>query len=154
MTLFLSGSKLLSDFNSWDLVDGCCGELFVNTPFAFEKAIEWSSRINEYEKRASFSMMAMLAVHDKKADDKKFELFFPVIIKASDDNRNFVRKAVNWALRQIGKRNLKLCNKAIMLGKVIYEKGDSSSQWISSDALKELEKYKSQGRIKSIGNAR
>jgi 3-methyladenine DNA glycosylase AlkD len=141
----------LHDFNSWDIVDGCCSSLFDKTPFAFEKAIEWTRREKEFEKRAGFTMMATLSVHDKKAEDKKFEQFFPFIIKESSDDRNFVKKAVNWALRQIGKRNERLCRKAIKVAKEIHAKGDSSSQWIASDALRELEKYLKEGRIKNVG---
>jgi 3-methyladenine DNA glycosylase AlkD len=141
----------LRDFNSWDIVDGCCSGLFDKTEIAFEKAVEWSKREKEFEKRAGFTMMATLAVHDKKSEDKKFEQFFPLIIKASGDERNFVKKAVNWALRQIGKRNERLCKKAIKVAKEIHSKGDSSSRWIATDALRELEKYLKEGRIKNVG---
>ena len=96
-------------------------------------------------------MMATLAVHDKKADDKKFEQFCPFILKESSDERNFVKKAINWALRQIGKRNERLCKKAIKVAKEIHSKGDASSRWIASDALRELEKYLKEGRIKNVG---
>jgi 3-methyladenine DNA glycosylase AlkD len=140
--------KWLKDFNSWDIVDGCCGTLFDKTSLAYEKAMEWSSREKEFEKRAGFAMMAMLAVHDKKAEDKKFEQFFPYILEQSSDERNFVRKAVNWAIRQIGKRNEKLCKKAIALSKKIRDKGDTASRWIAADALRELEKYLKEGKIK------
>ena len=92
------------DFHSWDVCDGCCANLFVRTPFAYKKAVEWSKRNEEFIKRAGFVLMALLAVHDKAADDKKFERFLPLIKKGSSDGRNFVKKAVNWALRQIGKK--------------------------------------------------
>jgi 3-methyladenine DNA glycosylase AlkD len=141
----------VKDFNSWDIVDDCCLTLFDKTPYAWKKAVEWTKRKHEFEKRAGFSMMAILAVHDKKAADEKFEKFLPYIIKESADERNFVRKAVNWALRQIGKRNKSLCNKSIAAAKQIYKKGDSSSKWIATDALRELEKYKKEGKIKSLG---
>ncbi len=141
----------LKDFNSWDIVDNCCGTLFEKTPFAYDKAREWTKRKKEFEKRAGFAMMATLAVHDKKSGDEKFEQFFPYIIKESDDERNFVKKAINWALRQIGKRNEKLCKKAIRFAKEIHAKGDASSRWIASDALRELEKYLEEGKIKNIG---
>jgi 3-methyladenine DNA glycosylase AlkD len=141
----------LRDFNSWDIVDGCCSGLFDKTPMAYEKAMEWSKRKKEFEKRAGFTMMATLVVHDKKGEDKKFEEFFPFILNESGDERNFVKKAVNWALRQIGKRNARLCKKAIQVAKKIYEKGDSSSRWIASDALRELEKYQKEGKIKNTG---
>ena len=93
------------DFDNWATVDGTCSYLFCRTPFAYEKAFEWAERKPEFLKRAGFSMMAYLAVHDKKAEDEKLTAFLPVIEKHSYDDRNFVRKAVNWALRQIGKRN-------------------------------------------------
>jgi len=141
----------LNDFNSWDIVDNCCQTLFDKTPFAWKKAIEWTKREKEFEKRAGFAMMAVLAVHDKKAEDNKFEKFFPYILKESVDERNFVRKAVNWALRQIGKRNERLCKKAIALANQMQAKDDSSSRWIAADALRELQKYLAEGRIKKIG---
>ena len=96
-------------------------------------------------------MMAELAIHDKKSEDKKYEQFFPYLIAESHDERNFVRKAVNWALRQIGKRNERLCKKAIAVAKEIQKKGNSSSKWIAADALRELEKYKREGKIRAIG---
>jgi 3-methyladenine DNA glycosylase AlkD len=144
--------RLLKDFNSWDTVDNCCGTLFTKTPFAFEKAIEWTKNKTEFQKRAGFVMMAELAIHNKTAEDKKYEKFFPYLVAESHDERNFVRKAVNWALRQIGKRNERLCKKAIKVAKEIYAKGDASSRWIASDALRELEKYKKEGKIRNIGS--
>lgn len=142
----------IKDFKAWDTVDNCCGTLFDKTPFAFEKAIEWTKRKKEFEKRAGFAMMAELAMHDKKAEDKKYEQFFPYIINESGDERNFVKKAVNWALRQIGKRNERLCQKTILVAKEIYKKGDPTSKWISNDAIRELERYKKEGKIKKVGN--
>lgn len=140
----------LKDFNSWDIVDNCCGGLFDKTPFAFEKAVEWTRRKKEFEKRAGFVMMAELAVHDKVSADDKFEQFLPLLIAESHDDRNFVKKAVNWALRQIGKRNKNLCSKAIRTAIEIQKKEDVASRWIAADALRELEKYKKEGRIKKI----
>lgn len=141
----------LRDFSSWDLVDGCCSSLFRKTPFAYAKALEWTSREKEFEKRAGFSMMAQLAVHDKKAADKMMEQFFDPIFRESSDPRNFVRKANNWALRQIGKRNERLCKKAIDVAKKIQSKNDTVSKWIAADALRELEKYLKEGKIKNVG---
>lgn len=143
----------LKDFNSWDIVDNCCGTIFDKTPFAYEKAIQWTKRKKEFEKRAGFAMMAVLAVHDKKAGDEKFEQFFPYLIAESDDERNFVKKAINWALRQIGKRNLSLCRQAMAAAKKIQQKGDAASKWIAADALRELEKYQREGKIKNIRGA-
>jgi 3-methyladenine DNA glycosylase AlkD len=96
-------------------------------------------------------LMCYLAVHDKTAGDSKFEAFFPYIYDNSNDERNFVKKAVNWSIRQIGKRNARLCKKAIKLAKDIQKKDDAASKWIAADALKELEKYQEEGKIKSIG---
>ena len=101
------------DFDNWATVDGTCSYLFCRTPFAYETAFEWAERKPEFVKRAGFAMMAYLAVHDKKAADDKLAAFLPVIERHSDDERNFVRKAVNWALRQIGKRNPALHELAI-----------------------------------------
>ena len=144
-------NKWVKDFNSWDIVDDCCGKLFCNTPFAYEKAVEWSGRKNEFEKRAGFALMATLAVHDKNAKDIEFENFFPFLFRESHDERNFVRKAINWAIRQIGKRNQRLCKKAIKLSEDILKKDDKSSRWIASDALRELKKYSNEGKIKNVG---
>lgn len=142
----------LKDLNSWDLVDGTCSNVFRKTALAYAKVKEWSTRKKEFEKRAAFSLIAYLAVHDKKEADKPFEDFLEIIKRESDDERNFVKKAINWALRQIGKRNVRLCKKAIKTAKEIYAKGDASSRWIATDALRELEKYQKEGKIKSVGS--
>ncbi len=104
-------------FNSWDLCDQCCINLFSKLPFAWEKAIDWSKKEEEFERRAGFALMACLAWQNKKANDEKFVKFFPIIKKYANDERNFVKKAVNWALRQIGKRNRTLNKQAINLAK-------------------------------------
>ncbi|HEV2119398.1 MAG TPA: DNA alkylation repair protein [Candidatus Bathyarchaeia archaeon] len=123
--------KWVQDFDSWDVVDGSCGNLFDKTPFAIEKAKEWCRREEEYEKRAGFVLMAELAVHDKKAKDQVFLDFLPLIIGGASDKRNFVKKAVNWALRQIGKRNLKL-NKASVSTALKIQKMDSgAAKWVA-----------------------
>ena len=109
------------DFDSWDVCDACCSNLFDKTKVAYQKASEWSSRREEFVKRAGFALMAALAVHDKKATDSKFLAFLPAIKREATDDRNFVRKAVNWALRQIGKRNLKLNRAAVRTAKEIQE---------------------------------
>ena len=142
--------KWISDFDSWDIVDGTCTYLFRKMPCAYEKAMEWSSREKEFEKRAGFTLMANLAVHDKQAPDEVMEKFFNPILRESSDERNFVKKAVNWALRQIGKRNVRLCKKAIAVAKEMQKKNDSSSKWIAADAIRELESYLREGRIKNL----
>lgn len=98
----------VKDFDYWEICDQCCMNLFEKTKFAYQKSIEWSSRDEEFVKRAGFVLMARLAFSDKKADDERFEKFFPIIKREATDNRNFVKKAVNWALRQIGKTEFKL----------------------------------------------
>ena len=130
--------RWVKDFDSWDVCDQCCMNLFEKTKFAYQKAVEWSSNDKEFIKRTGFALMARLAVSDKKADDKQFEPFLPIIKRESTDNRNFVKKAVNWALRQIGKRNLNLNGKAVETAKEIQEIDSKSAKWIASDALREL----------------
>lgn len=143
-----------TDFDNWATVDGACGYLFCRTPFAYEKAFEWVAREAEFEKRAGFSMMAYLAVHDKKAPNEKLAAFLPVIEKYSDDDRNFVKKAVNWALRQIGKRNLELNQLAIEAAKRIKTQNNRSARWIAADALRELTSETTKERLiqKSLKN--
>ena len=139
----------VKDFDSWDICDQLCGNLFDKTPFAYKKTFEWSKRKEEFVKRAGFVLMASLSVHDKKAEDKKFEKFFPLIKKHSIDERNFVRKAINWALRQTGKRNINLNKKAIKIAKEIKKTDSKSAKWIASDALRELTSDKVQKRLKA-----
>jgi 3-methyladenine DNA glycosylase AlkD len=127
-----------TDFDNWATVDGTCGHLFCRTPFAYEKAFEWSEKKQEYIKRAGFSMMVYLAVHDKKTNDEKLAAFLPVIEKHSHDGRNFVKKAVNWALRQIGKRSEYLNLLAIESAERIRLHDSVSARWIASNALNEL----------------
>jgi 3-methyladenine DNA glycosylase AlkD len=122
--------------------------LFDKTPFAFNKAKEWAARNEEFIKRAGFALMASLAVHDKKAADSEFERLLPVIKRGSTDERNFVRKAVNWALRQIGKRNLALNKKAIATAKEIQKIDSKAARWIAADALRELEGEKVQAKLR------
>jgi 3-methyladenine DNA glycosylase AlkD len=128
-----------AEFDSWDVVDGTCGSLFGKTPFAYDKAIEWSGRSEEFVKRAAFVLMAMLAVHDKSAPDDSFLQFFPLIEREAGDPRNFVRKAVNWALRQIGKRSPTLHREAIAVARRIHGSGERPAKWVASDALRELQ---------------
>ena len=132
--------KWVADFHSWDVCDQVCGNLFDRTEFAIDKAIEYSSSKEEYTKRAGFVLMAEFAVHDKKADDGAFIQFFAIIEREAWDDRNFVKKAVNWALRQIGKRNKTLNKPAIECAKRIALQNTQSAKWIAKDALAELEK--------------
>jgi 3-methyladenine DNA glycosylase AlkD len=135
------------DFNSWALCDAACGCLFDKTPYAYDKAVEWTARNEEYVKRAGFVLMATLAVHDKKAPDERFEAFLPYLVRHATDERNFVKKAVNWALRQIGKRNRHLNKRAIAVARDIYRIDSRSARWIASDALRELTSEKVQARL-------
>lgn len=143
--------KWVSDFDSWDVCDQVCSNLFDQTPLAYKKAFEWSKRKEKFVKRAGFVLMAALSVHDKDASDVKLAKFFPVIKREATDERNFVKKAVNWALRQIGKRNKNLNRKSIKLAKEIQSanrRTDSkAAKWISSDALRELTDDKLQKRL-------
>jgi 3-methyladenine DNA glycosylase AlkD len=140
--------KWAIEFDSWDVCDQCCMNLFRKTPFAYKKIYEWSLREEEFVKRAAFTLIATLAVHDKKADDEKFEDLFPLIIRESFDNRNFVKKAVNWALRQIGKRNMALNKRALEIAEKIRNVDSKSAKWIAADAIRELESEKVQERLK------
>lgn len=135
------------EFNSWDLCDQCCMNLFNKTPIAWKKAIEWVKRDEEFVKRAGFALMACLAWRDKEAKDKDFIKFFPAIKKHSIDERNFVKKAVNWALRQIGKRDLNLNKEAIKLAKEIQKIDSKSAKWIANDAIRELKSEEVQKRL-------
>jgi 3-methyladenine DNA glycosylase AlkD len=141
--------RWVADFDAWDLCDTCCGYLFDKTPIAYRKAMEWSARSEEYVKRSSFALMAYLAVHDKQAPDDKFLEFLPVIERESDDDRNFVKKAVNWALRQIGKRNLSLNAAAIATAREIQARGTKAARWVAADALRELTGDAVQERLRS-----
>ena len=138
----------ITDFDSWDLCDQVCANLFDKTQFAYKKAFEWSARKEEFVKRAGFVLMATLSVRDKKAMDETFEKFFPIIMREAYDDRNFVRKAVNWALRQIGKRNIRLNQKAIKVGEEIKKLDSKTARWIASDALRELQSEKTQKRLR------
>ncbi len=141
--------KWAGDFDSWDVCDQVCMNLFKKSPVAYKKAVEWSKRDKEFVKRAGFALMAVLAVGDKKAGDDKFTKFFPYIKKESTDSRNYVKKAVNWALRQIGKRNLNLNKMAVKVGEEIYNIDSKSAKWIASDALRELKNEKVLRRLEN-----
>ncbi|HEY6951152.1 MAG TPA: DNA alkylation repair protein [Bacteroidota bacterium] len=128
----------VKDFDNWAVCDGACSILFDKTRYAEDVALKWTTRKEEYVKRAGFVIMAGLAVHDKQAPDSEFLKFLPVIKRGAVDDRNFVKKAVNWALRQIGKRNLKLNAAAIRTANEIRKMDSRSARWIAADALREL----------------
>ncbi len=125
-------------FDSWDVCDQACMNLFRYTPFAFEKAAEWARAKPEFVRRAGFALMAALAGKAKGAPDAQFEAFFPLIAEAAGDERNFVKKAVNWALRGIGKRNPALREKAIAVAERIRRQDSRAAKWVAGDALREL----------------
>ena len=137
----------VADFDSWDVCDQVCG-LFEETPYAYQKAAAWSARREEFVKRAAFAIMAGLAVHDKKADDSQFEQILAIIVRESSDERNYVKKAVNWALRNIGKRNRHLNQKAIATARQIQQITSRSARWIAADALRELTTEKIQCKLR------
>ena len=137
------------DFDSWDIVDGSCSNLFEKTPFAYQKAVAWAGRQEEYVKRAGFVLMARLAVGSKKADDRTLETVLPYIEREAADARNYVKKAVNWALRQIGKHSLALNRKAIAAARQIAQRDSPGARWIAADALRELTGPAVQQRLKA-----
>ena len=130
------------DFECWADCDGLCIHLFRKTPFAHELAVAWSGRREELVKRAGFTMMATLAVHDKAAGDEVFRSYLGRVQEEATDERHNVKKGVNWALRQIGKRNPILNREAIRTAKRIREMDSRAARWIAADALRELERWK------------
>jgi 3-methyladenine DNA glycosylase AlkD len=130
--------RCVGQLDSWALCDGWCQDLVAKTRFAWAKAFDWSGRTEEFARRAAFAVLAKLAVHDRSAPDARFLRFLRVIERASSDERPYVRKAVNWALRQIGKRNAPLRRAAIATARRIRRQGSSPARWIASDALREL----------------
>ncbi|MGE5416640.1 MAG: DNA alkylation repair protein [Acidobacteriota bacterium] len=134
-------------FDSWDVCDQCCKYMFAKTPFVLEKINKWSVREETFVKRAGFVLIAELAVHDSKAQNARFLGFLELIKQASDDERNFVKKAVNWALRQIGKRNRTLNQAAINTAIELKSRDSKSARWIAADALRELSGEAVQNRL-------
>jgi 3-methyladenine DNA glycosylase AlkD len=135
------------DFDNWAVCDGACIHLFRYTSYAHAKCVEWSSRQEEFVRRAAFALMAGLTVADKAASDQAFLRFLPLIKRAATDERNFVKKAVNWALRQIGKRNRRLNRAAIAAAREIHRLDSPAARWIASDALRELRSPAVQRRL-------
>lgn len=128
----------VKDINSWDVCDQVCMNLFEKTPLAWKKIRDWSKREEEFVKRTAYSLIACLAWHDKEADDMKFIKLLPVIEFGATDERNFVKKAVNWALRNIGKRNRKLNKAGINTARKIGRINSKAARWVASDAIREL----------------
>jgi 3-methyladenine DNA glycosylase AlkD len=138
----------VKDIDSWDVCDQVCMNLFEKTPLARQKIIEWSEREEEFVKRAAFALIACLAWHDKQAADHEFIDLLSVIKRGATDERNYVKKAVNWALRNIGKRNLRLNKAAIKTAKEIQRIDSKAARWIAADAIRELEGERAQKRIR------
>lgn len=135
------------DFDSWAICDTLCFHLFDRTPFAWKKAHQWSASTHEFVKRAGFALMASLVVHDKAADGPRFLAFLPLIEQGAHDERNFVKKAVNWALRTIGKRDVALNVAALAVARRLAESKEASCRWVGKDALRELASPKVRSRL-------
>jgi 3-methyladenine DNA glycosylase AlkD len=138
-------------FCSWDVCDQVCGSAFLASPLAWPKVAEWASHKKEFVRRAAFSLLATLAVHDKAASNEQFMAALPLIEAASGDERNFVKKAVNWALRNIGKRNATLTQAALATAQTIRDQGSRSARWIAADAQRELSSDAVLARLKARG---
>ncbi len=137
----------VADFDSWDVCDTTCGKLFKKTPLAYEKARQWARSEREFTRRAGFALMAYLALKSSKLSDDKYEPFLNLIATAATDRRNLVKQAVNWALRQIGKRNPVLNGRAIAVAEELLATGDKTARWIANDALRELHSEQVQERL-------
>jgi 3-methyladenine DNA glycosylase AlkD len=138
----------VKDINSWDVCDQVCMNLFEKNQLAWKKIVDWSEREEEFVKRTAFSLIACLAWHDKKASDEKFIELLPVIIRGATDERNFVKKAVNWALRNIGKRNINLNEAAINTARKIQRLDSKAARWVAADAIRELESDAVQSKLR------
>jgi 3-methyladenine DNA glycosylase AlkD len=152
-------------FDSWDVCDQVTSNLFDKTPFAYDKVREWSAAPDEWVKRAAFATAAALAVQDKRAADEPFFEILELCRREAGDDRNFVKKAVNWALRNIGKRNLRLHAAAIETAEAILAEAEEraaapggrrdpsarSGRWIARDALRELRSEKALARVRRRG---
>ena len=145
-----TAARWLQDCDSWDIVDQCCGNLFARMASAYANALVWSRSKSEYVKRGGFALMAWLAVRDKKSPDGAFLRLLPAIRRESRDDRNLVKKAVNWALRQIGKRNVKLHRRALALACQLATSPDAAARWVGTDALRELVRPDIMRRLKDL----
>jgi len=128
----------VGDFDSWDVCDQVCGNVFDKTKYVKKKIVAWTKDKREFVRRAGFVLMAAAAVHLKNWKDEEFIEYFPLLKKYATDERNYVKKAINWALRQIGKRNLKLNEEALILAQRIGKIDLKSAKWIAKDAIREL----------------
>lgn len=130
--------KWCRDFDSWAICDALCFHLFDKTPHAWNKIAKWSDARPEFVRRAAFALLASVALHDKSAPDKPFLDSLPLIERAATDERNFVKKAVSWALRGIGKRNPRLHAAAVKSARRLAESNDSAARWVGKDVLRDL----------------
>ncbi len=137
----------VKEINSWDVCDQVCMNLFEKTPFARQKIAAWAKREEEFVKRAAYALIACLAWHDQTATDQEYLQFPPIIKHGATDERNFVKKAVNWALRGIGKRSVKLNKAAIRTAKEIQRMDSQAARWIAANALRELQGAAVQERL-------
>ena len=138
----------VEDVDSWDIGDQTCMNLFEKSPLAWKKIAEWSQRPEEFVKRTAYGLLACLAWHSKTATDTQFTQFFPVIAHGAQDERSSIKKAVSWALRNIGKRNQNLNKESIKLAEEIRKSNTKPTKWISSDATRELQSQPIQNRLK------
>ena len=136
-------------FDSWDLCDQVISNLFDLRPFAISVVRAWTKRPEEFVKRAGFAMIAAHTVHDRTAPDRTFSAWFPAIRRGATDDRNYVKKAVSWALRQIGKRNLELNAAAVAEAETLAMSDIPSARWVGRDALRELQGDETQRRLRS-----
>jgi len=132
--------RWVASLRAWDVCDQACLNAFVHSPLAWDAIPRWAAREAEFEKRAGFALLAVAAVHQKTRPDADFLARLPLIEDAAADERNFVKKAVNWALRQIGKRSLLLREHALTVADRLCERGEKSARWIGSDARRELDR--------------
>jgi 3-methyladenine DNA glycosylase AlkD len=139
----------VKDIDSWDIGDQTCMNLFDKTPLAWKKIVDWHARPEEFVKRTAYGLLACLAWHDKIAPDQQFIALFPVITDGAQDNRKSVQKAVSWALRNIGKRNLQLNQEATKLAYEIKETNTKPARWIANDVIRELESRPIQKRLQN-----
>jgi 3-methyladenine DNA glycosylase AlkD len=134
--------RWVAEFNSWDVCDQVCMNLFKKLPFVEKKIKEWSKREEEFVKKAAFSLIACIAVYDKEKPDNEFMKFLSLIKKAATDERNYVKKAVSWALRNIGKRNKNLNKEVIKFAKELEKMDSKPTRWIARDTLKDIQREK------------
>ena len=136
-----------ADFDNWAVCDTLCFKLFDRTPHAWRKAAQWSRKKDEFVKRAGFALMASLALHDRTATEDRFRTCFPLIERGAIDDRNFVKKAVNWALRSIGNRSPALYADALALARRLAASDNPAARWIGTDAVRDLNRPLVKARI-------